>query len=345
MPIFIELSGRRCLVVGGGAAALAKVRQLLGAGARVEVLAQAPEAGLINWASAGALTLSRRPLEAADLAGASLVFITLDDAAEIQRIKTLATPAGALINVVDQPALCDFTMPAHVDRGPVTIAIGTRGLAPSLARNLRRDIEGLLPERLGELASFAGLYRDAVKATRPTAAARRAFWQAFFDGPAADALLAGDGERAREWMLAAINRDQGAAAGPGRLTLITGAGGDPDLLPLGALRRLHQADLVLASRRAEAVFGDKIRRDARVVLIGDNRDGELAPRYRLRESLDAGEAAVCFADAALAVELRRQFSGDAMVEQFRCGDYLAPGAAADAVVAGGADVLFRAVGG
>lgn len=125
-PAFVPLDGRRVVVIGEGPAADAKARLFEGSPAE---LSRAPDAA------------------SADLTGAALVFVALEDADARIAARDAARAAGALVNVVDQPALSDFYTPAIVDRGALVIGVSSSGAAPTLARDIRAKIEGVVPDR------------------------------------------------------------------------------------------------------------------------------------------------------------------------------------------------------
>jgi len=267
-PAFLDLAGRRALVVGGGAAAARKVRLLLRAGAEVLLVAPALDAELAGRAAAGQVRWRRRRFRARHLAGAALVIVASEDADETAAAAGAARAAGVPVNVVDQPALSSFIMPAIVARDPVVIGICSGGASPVLARRLRAAIEAVLPERIGALGRFAASFRAAVAAKVPGGRARRRFWEAVFDGPIGAAVLRGEDSAAREAMLALVNGPEAARAGLG----VEGAGagavrvigdpGDPELLTLGALRAIQEADLLVAEPGVDAALLERARRDA-----------------------------------------------------------------------------------
>jgi len=137
-PIVLNLAGRRVLVVGGGNVALRKARDLADAGAAVRVVA--PEF-LPEFASDGRFACVAAAYGAAHARGAAIVVAATDDEAVNVRVAADARKAGALVNVVDRPELCDFIVPAQVTRGDLVIAVSTGGAAPSLARRLRERLE------------------------------------------------------------------------------------------------------------------------------------------------------------------------------------------------------------
>lgn len=191
-PIFLDLRGATVLVVGGDGTAAAKAEALRRAGAMVTVVAATPGEEIATLAAAGAVTLKRRDFVPADLDGARLCIVTLDKVAAIESIVAEARRQGVLINAVDRPVLCEFIMPAVVERGPVRIAISTGGLAPALARELRLRIEAAVPTGYAHVARFCGGWRARVAARLTHPAARREFWNAVLEGSETAALLAGD---------------------------------------------------------------------------------------------------------------------------------------------------------
>ncbi len=132
-------------------------------------------------------------------AGATLVFIGDGDAAFAERARDAAREGGALlVNCVDRPALCDFYTPAIIDRGAVVGAVGSTGQAPGLARRLKGEIDARWPARLAALAALIEVIKADARRLLPDFGARRDFLEALLDGPAAQAALEGEAERALE---------------------------------------------------------------------------------------------------------------------------------------------------
>jgi uroporphyrin-III C-methyltransferase/precorrin-2 dehydrogenase/sirohydrochlorin ferrochelatase len=214
-----------------------------------------------------------------------MVFIADVDEATARRWADVARMGGVLLNVVDQPALCDFTTPSIVDRERVTISISTDGAAPVLAKKLRADIEALLPARLGALADFAASYRPSVKARIP-ASERRAFWEKFFDGPVAAQVLTGEEQGAHEQMLALINRPQ-AEEKTGVVHIVGAGPGDPELLTIKALRLLQQADVILYDRLVSDEILSMARRDAERFYVGKAKSNHAVPQEEIEARMIA----------------------------------------------------------
>jgi precorrin-2 dehydrogenase/sirohydrochlorin ferrochelatase len=179
-PAFVPLAGRRVVIVGEGREAAEKAS--LFAGAPCE-LVRIP-------ADEGALTPG-------SYAGAALVFIGDCEEGFAARALQAAKAGGALlINCIDRPGLCDFYTPAIVDRGPVVCAVGTTGQAPGLARKLKADIHAHWPADLARLAGLVEAIKADARTILPDFDRRRAYLESLLDGPAAEAALAGDPERA-----------------------------------------------------------------------------------------------------------------------------------------------------
>jgi len=254
----IPLKGTRVIVVGGGEAALAKLRLFIGSPADLAWFApgDAPDA---SRTPAGAPTAIARIPTREDLAGTRLVFLALDDEAELARLAELAREVGAPVNVVDRPALSDFQTPALIDRDSVVIGIATGGAAPILARDVRTRIEGVLPEALGPLATLAGQIRDRVKASVPDFLARRRFWERAFRGATADLVAEGRIEAAHDEMIRLLDAAEPEA---GAVHLLGSGSGDPELLTLKALRIMQDADVILHDAEVPVGVLARARRDA-----------------------------------------------------------------------------------
>lgn len=269
-PIFLKLKGRTALLAGGGDAAAAKLRLLIAAGADVRVVTPEPEECVRELVDGTQVTLVEAAFDPAHLADVALAIVATEDEAEDRRIAAAARAVRVTVNVVDRPALSDFTMPAIVDRDPVTVAISTGGAAPVLARQVRGAVEAALPARLGALAGFMESFRGAVAAIRRTPKARRKFWEAFLAGPVARKVLDGNDRSARQDMLALVN--QGETTDPvGRVAIVGAGPGDPELLTLKAHRLLKQADVIVHDKLVGEGVLELARRDARLVYVGKSR--------------------------------------------------------------------------
>ncbi|WP_425410872.1 siroheme synthase CysG [Hyphococcus sp.] len=281
-PVHISLQQRRVVIIGGGAEALAKARLMLAAEADLTLIA--PKiAPATRAALEGSVRLIEREPAYGDFRSAVIVFIAGLDREAARRWVDAARAASALVNVVDEPSLCQFTTPSIVDRGRVTISISTDGAAPVLGRKLRADIEALAPPRLGALAEFADLYRPSVKACIP-ADRRRTFWERFFDGPIAARVLAGDETGTHEEMIALLNRPQTNET-KGVVHIVGAGPGDPDLLTVKALRLLQQADVILYDRLVSEEILSLARRDAERFYVGKAKSNHAVPQEEIESRM------------------------------------------------------------
>jgi precorrin-2 dehydrogenase/sirohydrochlorin ferrochelatase len=145
-PVFLDLRGKDCLVVGGGKVAERKALGLIRAGANVTVVSPALTTRLGKELSRGRIRHKERKFRVSDLRGVFLVIAATDS--EADNIK-VAGEKGLLVNVVDRPELCSFIVPSTVRRGPLQIAVSTSGVSPAMARAIREELEGLYGGRFG----------------------------------------------------------------------------------------------------------------------------------------------------------------------------------------------------
>jgi precorrin-2 dehydrogenase/sirohydrochlorin ferrochelatase len=162
-PLFLDLTQRCCLVVGGGTVAERKVQGLLEAGAEVVVVSPTLTEALRAWAGDSLLTYLPRAFRDEDVKGCALVIAATGDVEVNAHVAKTARHFGIWVNVVDTPAVCDFIAPAVVRRGALQIAISTGGRSPMLAKRLRQGLEALIGAEYGELADILGAMRTSVR--------------------------------------------------------------------------------------------------------------------------------------------------------------------------------------
>lgn len=309
LPIALRLDRSRALVVGGGQIAAAKLRLLLGRCAEIHVWARDACSEIVEAAAAGKIVLHAEDLRpetverensAFDAAlwpgenGFALAFVATDDRALNAALSALARKRGVPVCAVDDPALSSFITPALVERSPVQIAITTGGASPVLARRLRQRLEAELPAGLGRAASFMGAQRDWMKENLPDVRERRRAWEDFLDGPGFEAALAGDEAQARQALETRVasrlaekggGENAGKAASEGEVWLVGAGPGDPDLLTLGALRLMQNADSVLYDRLVSDDIMDRVRRDAERVYVGKASNRHTLPQKEIHAEL------------------------------------------------------------
>lgn len=287
LPIFLNISGKRSLIVGGGVIAARKADLLLRAGSGVTVVTPVLGEELSRMAETQPFTHLPRELMAEDLEGCVVAFGCSDDDSANANLCRLAADAGVMVNVPDQAESCDFTMPALVDRSPLLIAISSGGASPLLVRQLKARFETTIPAAYGRLAEFAGSYRDRIKEVIPNMTRRRRFWEAMVSGPVAEHLFSNQLEQAGELMEAQLAdaAKQGDRPPEGEVYLVGTGPGDPDLLTFRALRLMQQADVVLYDRLIGDGILNLVRRDAKRIYVGKLKNNHTVPQEEIGQML------------------------------------------------------------
>ena len=164
-PLFLKLEGRQCLVVGAGKVGESKIAGLLDTGARIRVVALDASPGVRDWARAGRIELDLRVFSPDDLNGAFLAVVATSSRSLNERVYHEAQRRGVLCNVVDVPDLCDFFYPAVVRRGDLQIAVSTAGQSPSLAQQIRQQLEKQFGPGYSEWVAELGETRKLILAS------------------------------------------------------------------------------------------------------------------------------------------------------------------------------------
>ena len=265
-PIFIATQAARIIVSGGGDAAMAKLRLLMKTRAKITVFAATPAAPIKQWHLERRLTLVTRAMDYGDALCAKLFYGANEDAAEDARTARLALSCGALVNIVDNLEDSQFITPAIVDRDPVTIAIGTEGAAPVLARAIKADLEARLPQSLGTLARIGKTFRK-VSYALPFGRARRDFWRDYYYNAGPKAMSVSE-ERVLPALEALLDTHITKTARTGHIAFVGGGPGDPELLTLKARRALDEADVVIYDRLITPEILELARREAVMIDVG-----------------------------------------------------------------------------
>jgi uroporphyrin-III C-methyltransferase / precorrin-2 dehydrogenase / sirohydrochlorin ferrochelatase len=267
-PILVSFDGKPPLVTGGGELALIKARLLLKRAPSVDIAADEVTAEFKELAEQGFVSLVPARPGIDQLRGRPLVIAATEDDEEDSRVSAIARALGVPVNVPDRPELCTFALPAIVDRGEVTVAIGTSGASPVLAQRLRAWLEQELHPRLDSLAKLAAEFRNPVAERLPSGPPRRKFWEAVFEGAAAEAMLEGDEDKARALIGKAIDEAAESPAPRGRVLLVGAGPGDPELLTMKAIRALKAADVIFYDRLVGEGVLDHARREAELIEVG-----------------------------------------------------------------------------
>ena len=165
-PLFVDLAGRRCLVVGGGVVAERRVAGLLAAGATVTVVAPTLTDGLRALAATSRIYHEARTYAAGDVAGHELAFAAADGPGVSEAVLAEGRREDVWVNAADDPEHCDFFLPAVVRRGALTVAIGTGGLSPALTRAIREELEAYFTDDYAALVELVAEVRGELRGLR-----------------------------------------------------------------------------------------------------------------------------------------------------------------------------------
>ncbi len=196
-PVYLDLTSRPCLVVGGGLIAQRKIASFMDAGAVVTIVSPSVTRRIQRWADKKKIRHIARAFRASDMRGMWLVCAATDDAPVNASVFAQASRRRVFANVVDKPALCSFIAPAIVRRGAVTIAISTGGQSPALAKKLRKDLGGAVGPEYGAMLRLIRGLRPLAKQQLPTHQKRKAYFDALLEGPVFNLMRAGQSQQAR----------------------------------------------------------------------------------------------------------------------------------------------------
>ena len=282
-PIFLDLTGRACLVVGGGKVAERKVENLLAAGAKLSLVAPELTPELQQLLTTYSVNYQAREFADDDIQGQFLIIAATNNAKVNAHVAALANQVNIPVNVVDDQSLGSFIVPSIVDRSPVMVAVSTGGASPVLARQLRMRLETMISSQCGELAGITEEYRDIVK-QRLAEPLRKSFWEQALKGPFAELVYAGNVQDARRYleeMLATYPDGQTM----GEVYLVGAGPGDPDLLTFKALRLMQQAEVMVYDRLVAKSILDMANQKAERIYVGKEKSNHAVPQDKINDLL------------------------------------------------------------
>ena len=272
-PIYIKTADKRVCIIGNGDNAVAKARLVGKSEAVIEIYADAPDAALKDFikAASDSLIHQSRNFTADDIDDGARLPIAFAYLTDIdQRVMAELSDAHIPYCVIDNLAASRFTTPALIDRTPLTIAIGTEGQSPVLARRLKRELEERLPQSYGALAKVAGALRAIVAKTLPPAQ-RRHFWARYFDD--AHPQMREDSAYAHaQTLFSEFAADK--VVSPKPVWFVSAGPGSADLLTMQARRLLDRADVVLHDRLVSQDVLELCRREADIIEVGKTGFGD-----------------------------------------------------------------------
>ncbi|MGH7321882.1 MAG: precorrin-2 dehydrogenase/sirohydrochlorin ferrochelatase family protein [Candidatus Rokuibacteriota bacterium] len=201
-PIFLELSGRPCVVIGGGPVAARKAQALLAAGASVTVISPVLNADLEALAGARRIRHTERAYRSGDLAGYGLAFVATDDGDVNAAVAREGQERGVWVNTADDPAHCDFILPSVLRRGELVVAVATGGASPALSRVIREELEAYFTDDYALLAEVVAEVRREMRrhASAPSAEA----WRTALDADVRRLIAEGRRDDAKTHLLARL---------------------------------------------------------------------------------------------------------------------------------------------
>lgn len=283
-PLFADLTDRPVLVVGGGDVAARKAAMLLRAGATVTVAAPVLVPELRELVRQARIVHRAGAYQSDWQEGMWLVVAATRSRSLNSRIAAEGHAQQRLVNVVDDPALSSFQVPALIDRSPLLVAISSGGVAPVLARRLRERIESLLDPTIGSLLQLAQRYRARIRQRYTDLASRRRFYDWLHDGPVNALIRAAHPVRAERELVTALS-SASEPANKGSVALVGAGPGDPGLLTLRALRALNEADVILHDELIGPQILDLARRDALQIAVGKRGGGTHTPQETIHAFL------------------------------------------------------------
>lgn len=283
-PVMLNLRRRPCLIVGGGGVALRKLGGLLDEGADVTVVSDSPCAGIVLQADAGQIQLERRTYRHGEAAAYTIVFAATDNRDTNRQVFEEASAAGVWANVVDDPELCSFHLPARLQRGSLQIALASQGHAPFAVRRMRQLLESRFGHEWSEWADAAARFRRAVRSAGLPRDGQEAVYDQFFAAtvdPMALQARVPTLDEEKQWLAAVQRRpkslppptrqasDAPLAKRPAGFVSLVGAGpGDPGLLTVRGAERLHSCSAVVYDRLAATVLPCDLSPTAELHCVG-----------------------------------------------------------------------------
>lgn len=288
LPIFWNIRDKNCVVVGGGDVALRKSRLLLRAGAKLEVIAEEFDPQFFELEKQQNLSFRKSSFESQLLSSAILVVAATDNEAVNLAVSEAANELGVPVNVVDQPHLCSFIMPAIVDRSPLLVAISSGGTSPVLARQVKELNETMLPTRIDRLARLLGSYRGKAKQRLEKFSTRLRFWESVLESEIPELVYSGQDEQAKAALddfLENAESQDAHNSHKGEVYLVGAGPGDPDLLTLRALRLMLKADVILYDRLVSPAILKRLRPDAEKIHVGKQHAQQSVEQKHINQML------------------------------------------------------------
>lgn len=285
LPLLVSLSGKRCLIVGGGRIATRRASAISEVGAEVDVIALAVGQPLQELVEHQGGRLLIREFQTGDVTNHyDLVVAATNDRTVNRAIALEAKALEIMVNVVDDASLCDVAFPSVIDRDPLAIAISSGSSSPILSRLLNQRINAMIPSGYGQLAALVGKFRQRVRDKLPNTNERTAFWENVLQGMVAENVFSGNQAKAEALLEVALDNPD-ALRQQGEVYLIGAGPGDPDLLTLRAFRLLQQSDVVIHDRLVSQAILDCVDENTDLIYVGKQRSHHSVPQQGINQLL------------------------------------------------------------
>jgi len=281
-PIFLNLKKKSVLVIGGGDIALRKVKLLIKVKPEIKIIANRFCEELECLAKSNSIKLIKKSFVEADIVNPMIIIAATNNIKLNKTLSLLAKKKNILINVVDQPSLCTFTMGSIIERDSLVIAISSAGKAPVLARKIREKIEILVPQGYSKLVEYAGNLRAMIKEKIKLVSKRRFFWEQFFESEIIyNSLL--KQEKLDNKLIINLIKESNLMLGE---VYLVGAGpGERDLLTLRALQLMQKCDLCIYDNLVSSEVLELVRRDADLIYAGKKLDQHTLSQQEINKLL------------------------------------------------------------
>lgn len=286
-PFFLQLDQLPCLIVGGGSVAERKLDLLIKAKADITVISLEFSDYILDLAKTHNIRCIKKEYSNKILEENKYNFVisATNDVSLNERVAKDCKKYNIIVNVVDQPEICDFIFPSILERGDITVAVSTGGASPVLARVLRTKLETMVPGSYGKLAEIVSANRIKVREKMKKFSSNKIFWEKMLNGKFLELVLSGKTDEAKSFLDEQIDNFDEDIANQGEVYLVGAGPGDPDLLTFKALRLMQQADIALYDRLVHPSIVDLIRRDATKIYVGKERDNHVVRQEEINELL------------------------------------------------------------
>jgi len=285
LPLFIETTGKKCLIVGGGKVASRKLIPILKAKMKVTLISpEVIEEIELNFHKNKNLKIIKRKFKPEDIEDQFLIIAATNEKTTNKKIAKLSKDNNILVNMAEDSLSGNTLIPSVVDRDPIKIAVSSGAASPILTRLVKTRLETVIPYSFSKLADIMMEYRDVVKKNFLKISDRRKFWEAFLDGPVSEMVLSGHIDKAKKALDESLKENKFLEK-TGEVYLVGAGPGDPELLSFKALRLMQKADIVIYDRLVSRPIMNLIRQDTEKIYVGKQRADHAMPQENINQLL------------------------------------------------------------